>query len=106
MVEEGKLVFDNMLIDPQEFLTVASTFSYLDVHGCRQAIELEAGSLAYTICQTPVVLRTTDRMGITVHFSEGAPQHIKGNTLDANNSRHIFLRDGWVQKLTVTFPGT
>jgi hypothetical protein len=44
-------------------------------------------------------------MDIVVHYSNGTHQHIKGNTLDAENSRHIFLRDGSVQKLVVTFPG-
>jgi hypothetical protein len=104
-VENGSLVFDRLLLDPQEFLSAQSVFSYLDVHGRQQQIILESGSLAYTICQTPVVLETANEMDIVVHYSNGTHQHIKGNTLDAENSRHIFLRDGSVQKLVVTFPG-
>jgi len=103
-VQNGRLVFDRLLLDPQELLLTPSVLSYLDVHGRPQQIELEAGSLAYTVCQTPVVLEIANEMGIIVHFSNGTHQHIKGNTLDDENSRHVFLRDGCVQYLIVTFP--
>jgi hypothetical protein len=61
-VENGCLTFDLLMFDPTELLTAPSTFSYLNVAGQQQEIELQAGSLAYTICQTPVIIhirRTT-----------------------------------------------
>ncbi len=101
-VENGQLIFDRWLLDPQELLPAPAVFTYLDVGGKIRQIELTAGSLAYTVCQTPVVVKIADEPGITVHFSDGTEQHIQGNTLDEENSRHIFLRDGYVKDLIVT----
>ncbi len=101
-IENGRLVFDWLLFDPHELLSSPAVFSYLDVHGRQQEIELETHSLAYSICQTPVVLKAKDESRITVHFTDRSFQVIEGNTLDDVNSRHIFMRDGSVHHLTVT----
>ncbi len=105
-IKDGRLVFDRFLFDPQELLISPSTYTYLDVHGCQQQIELETGSLAYTICQTPIVLKIAGEMGICVCFSDGTQQNNTGTSLDAENSRHIFGRDGVVQRLNVTIGGS
>ena len=105
-IENGRLVFDLFLLDPQELLIAPTLFSYPDVNGQQQSIELEAGSLVYFICQTPIVLKKSKEMSISAHFSDGNSHHIEGNILDAVNSQHIFLRDGTVHHLLVSFsPG-
>jgi hypothetical protein len=104
-IENGSLVFDRLLLDPKEFLPARSVFSYLDVQGQRRQMDLEADSLAYTFCQTPVVITIGEKTGIEVHFANGALQHIRGSALGAENSQHVFARDGFVQSLLVTFPG-
>src|SRR5690606_11220637 len=81
-VENGQLVFDLFMLDPAEMLTAPSTFTYLNVAGQPQEIALEVGSLAYTICQTPIILRSGERQGITVHFADGTSQYIEGHVLD------------------------
>ncbi len=102
-VEQGRLVFDLLLLDPAELLSGPADYTYLDVHGARQTLALQPAALAYTICQTPVVLQSGSEAGITVQFANGSTQQIEGNTLDAANSRHIFQRDGAVRSLKVTF---
>ncbi len=102
-VKNGQLIFDHWLLDPQELLPAPAVFTYLDVDEKIRQTELTAGSLAYTVCQTPVVIKLGDEPGITVHFSDGPEQHIQGNTLDEENSRHIFLRDGIVTALKISF---
>lgn len=92
-VENGKLVFDMLLVSSQELLSQPAIFSYLDVAGCQQEILVEAGMLAHTICQTPVILQSGRDPAITVHFTDGSQQKILGNTLDLANSSHIFQRD-------------
>ena len=62
---------------------------------------LEAGSLAYTFCQVPVVLVRADEPGISVHYADGSQQVIAGNSLDSGNSKHVFMRDGTVKYLAV-----
>jgi hypothetical protein len=103
-VENGKLVFDPVMLNPNELLRAPGTYIYLDVNGKQQGIELETGSLAYTICQTPVILRAQDALRITVNFADGSRQEVDGNRLDEVNSKHIFDRDGVVRCLTVSFP--
>ena len=104
-IEAGRLIFDLLLLDRAELLSAPASFSYLDVHGQNQAVALQAGSLAYTICQTPVILQAASAPSLTVHFANGQVQQWPGNTLDEANTRHIFLRDGSIQSLTVSFLG-
>ncbi len=103
-VVDGKLVFDTTLLDLQEFLTESAIFSYIDVYGRAQTIDLQAASLAYTICQTPVVLQLSNRKCVTVHHADGTIQDIDGHILDNITSNHIFRRDGAVRFLNVSVP--
>jgi hypothetical protein len=101
-VENGQLVFDLAMFDPKELLTAPAAFAYLDVSGQQRETALEPGSLAYTICQVPVILRSGERPGITVHWADGRQEQIEGHTLSGTVSRHIFLRDGKVGLLNVS----
>ncbi|MBZ0274985.1 MAG: hypothetical protein K8I60_02500, partial [Anaerolineae bacterium] len=101
-VEDGQLVFDPSLLDIDELLTNAALFRYIDVAGRTQEIELKAGSLAYSICQTPVVIQTSDRARITVHYTDGTVQDLEGYVLNHATSDHIFRRDGVVHALIVS----
>jgi hypothetical protein len=105
-VEGGCLSFNLLMFDPVEYLTAPSTFSYLNAQGEQQEIQLDAGCLAYTICQTPIVLQAAQKPAVTVHYVDGTLQQIDGHVLDNSNSRHIFLRDGLVHHLTVSVPTT
>lgn len=100
-IEDGKLAFDTAFLDRHELLTAAATFSYVDVHGHQRELELKAGSLAYSICQTPVVVQLSDRQGIAVHHADGASRNLDGHVLDDATSGHIFQRSGAVHYLTV-----
>ncbi len=101
-VEAGRLAFDMLLFNPQELLTAPSVFTYLDVQGQQQTLELKAGSLAYSICQTPIILAAGSQPNITVHLTDGSQQCMSGNTLDVATSQHIFQRDGVVHHLAVS----
>lgn len=104
LIDSGRLGFESVLVHSQELLTAPGIFHYLDVQGNKQVIELEAGSLAYTVCQTPVVLKIAEMSGIIVYNSDGTHQRIEGTSLDTENSRHIFLRDGFIHHLVVSLP--
>jgi hypothetical protein len=101
-VEKGQLVFDFLLLDRDEFLTAPSVFAYSDTNGTRRQIELQPGSLAYSICQVPVILRSSDQKSITVQFTDGSTWQITGHALDLESTRHIFQRDGIVDHLVVS----
>ncbi|MEW6402103.1 MAG: hypothetical protein AB1649_09900 [Chloroflexota bacterium] len=99
--EDGCLVFNPVLLNPEELLASPATFSYLDVNGKAQSLELDGRSMVITICQVPVILQAADRENITVHLANGNTQVIPGNCLDQTNSQHIFRRDGAVHHLVI-----
>jgi hypothetical protein len=73
-IEDGKLVFDPVLLNRQELLTAPSLFVYLNGDGYQRQIDLKAGSLVYSFCQVPVVLRASDQACITVDWADGSSQ--------------------------------
>ncbi len=100
-IENGNLVFDFLLLDRNEFLASPKVFSYWSVDGQQQQMELQAGSIAYSICQVPVILQASNETCIKVHLTDGSTQQIEGHVLDSVNSKHIFQRDGVVHHLNV-----
>lgn len=101
-IENGNLVFDFLMLNRSEFLAAPTIFNYFDIDGQPQQIDLEVGSLAYSICQIPVVLQSSNENRITVHFTNGSIQQVKGHILDSVNSGHIFQRDGVIHHLIVS----
>jgi len=101
-VEDGNITFDFLLLDRNEFLANASGFTYWDVSGQQQQMELPAGTIAYSICQVPIIIQNTSEACIKVHLIDGSVQKINGHILDSVNSRHIFQRDGAIHHLIVT----
>ncbi|HEX2979442.1 MAG TPA: hypothetical protein VHO48_04180 [Anaerolineaceae bacterium] len=105
-VVDGRICFDFLLFNRAELLQAPSVFTYLDVNGQSRQIDLPVASLAYTICQIPVILRAADRPGITVTYQGGAMCHLDADQMDATTSQHIFQRDGLVARLDVALDNT
>jgi hypothetical protein len=110
-VANGQLVLDLWLFDRGELLTQDTEWTYLDVEGHEQTLPLKTGSLAYTICQTPIILDASgDAHGsaasgrLIVYLADGTHQHMAGSILDRVNSAHIFNRDGVVHHIVVVLP--
>jgi hypothetical protein len=103
-VVDGCIVFDFLLFDRAEFLAQPSVFHYLALNCTWQDLSLLAGSLAYTICQIPVLIHTGDSNKILVHLANGKSSEVKGHRLDTEMSRHVFERDGSIQYLEVVMP--
>ena len=104
VVEEGKLGFEPRLLHAAELLETPATFEFIDVSGERQSLDLLAGSLAFTLCQVPVVYVAGEMLGIEVTFTDGTSRTIAGTRLDEALSSGIFRRDGSIRRLTVTTP--
>jgi hypothetical protein len=100
-IENGSLVFDFLLLDRNEFLANPKVFSYWSIDGQQQQMELQAGSIAYSICQVPVILHASNEITIKVHMTNGSTLQIEGHVVDTVNSKHIFQRDGAVHHLNV-----
>ncbi len=101
-IEEGRLYFYPFLLRKKEFLTESSRFEYFNVKGERREIELPENSIAFTVCQVPVIYRFIG--GITafrVELENGNSQKSEGSVLDTATSKSIFLREGKVRAIYV-----
>jgi hypothetical protein len=101
-VRNGTLCFKPTLLRSDEFLDGASEFSYIDLEGERKTLPLPPGSIAFTLCQTPIAyLRGADAK-IELLLAEGRTVTIDGDCLDVATTKHIFDRDGQVTLIRVT----
>jgi len=82
-------------------LSQPAVFEYVAVNGTPQSISLSTGSLAFTVCQTPIIYHLGDRSKVQVHFSDGRVEEISGSRLENEISQHIFKRDGVIAKISV-----
>ncbi len=106
-VEAGALRFAPVLLEAREFLAAPAPFEHFDVAGCARTLDLPADSLAFTLCQVPVVYRrTSGGAGIEVVLADGTTHAQPGNSLDAALSAEVFARNGKIASITVAVPAT
>jgi hypothetical protein len=106
VVRAGQLAFRPRLLRRAEFLSAPALFEPLGSDGQRRRIELPAGSLAFTLCQVPVVYHLGETRCILVTAGDGSNRALDGDTLDGDGSAALFERSGRVARLDVwTSPG-
>ncbi len=103
-VEHGGLRFNPLILKTAELTSQTAVFTYINVLGQEQALDLPAGALAFTFCQTPVVYQAGADAHLEIIFADGHRQLIQGTALAADISQHLFNRDGEVTRLMVTTP--
>jgi hypothetical protein len=101
---EGRLGFDFLIFDRDEFLESSKFSTCHDVLGHINRFELLPGSMTYTICQVPVILKASSSEMIHIHFADGVIQKVSGHWLDLTNTRHIIERNGKIHHLEVFIP--
>jgi hypothetical protein len=106
LVRGGRVSFRPRLLRRAEFLTAPALFEPLAADGRRLRLELPAGSLAFTLCQVPVVYRLGAPGRIVVAASDGTVHDQPGDTLDPAGSAALFERSGRLARIDVwTSPG-
>ena len=101
-VNHGQLSFDRALLPESEFLQTPAQFTYVDVVKNTKTIDLPKQSLAYTVCQVPVVYLRGEEPAIKVSMSDGSEVSISGLTLSKELSQAIFRRSHQVAQVIVT----
>jgi hypothetical protein len=99
-VVAGRLVFNAPLVS-DEFLARPATFRCVGVDGADRLLDVPAGTMVFTTCQTPVVLHRSGPPQIEVTAADGAVRIVPGLELDVATSQGIFGRDGAVRRLDV-----
>ena len=59
-------------------------------------------SLAFTLCQVPIVFTPSSREEIILSFNNGGQKTIRGNTIPEELSRMIFARSGEIERIEVS----
>ncbi len=101
-VRQGALCFAPSLLRRNEFLPAPAEFAYVDVAHQPKTLPLPPDSLAFTVCQTPVIYTRGAEPRLEVTGADGQTIAAPGRCLDAAISRRIFERDGWAQVVRVT----
>ena len=101
----GLVGFRPLLLRDDEFLDGPAVFRCFDVEGQACALPLPAGSLAFTLCQVPVVYRRSDGPArLRLWFQDDSAAEIAGDTLDAAHSADLLGRGGRLRRLEVDIP--
>ena len=95
-VEAGRLGFRAHLVNRDEFLKEARTFPFY-------GLALEPGTLAFTVCQVPVVAHRAGPPRIEISGADGSRRTVDGLELDNDTSAAVFERTGMVRRLDVFF---
>jgi hypothetical protein len=104
LLRDGVLSFQPRLLEVDEFHASATTFEYVDMDDQTQSLPLPAGSLAFTVCQVPVVYRLADGPARIRVRQQGGTTQIEGNSLDPKTTSALLYRSGQVQSIEVDLP--
>jgi len=105
MVKDGVVSFDFALLRKEEFLTEDSSFRYVDVNNQYRELALPANSLAFTICQVPVVYVLGSEASVKVVIDKKVNIVNSGLKLSEQFSNDLFSRSGVIERIEVTLAG-
>jgi hypothetical protein len=95
---DGRVRFDPHLLREDEFLSEASAVT------ASTGKQIEAGSLMFGFCGTPVIYKLSEKRFINIEFRDHSKKMVESAELDASWSRSLFGRDGRISRLVVGIP--
>lgn len=105
-VEAGEIRFNPLLLRSEELVSEPTAWTYIDVDGAWQTLELPPDSLGFTLCQLPVVVqRGGDAPLVTVHLAGGEQREFAGSKVPADVAREVFGRTGSLDRIHAVLPG-
>jgi hypothetical protein len=100
-MKEGTLRFEPGLLLRSEVLNKDVNATFITVNGTVKNILLQPGSLAFTICQVPVVYQLAASPMIEVFYNNGAKESLHSNELNSTISQQVLHRTGEIDYLLV-----
>ena len=100
-VFDGKISFDPSILRKDEFNLTESIFKYVDYNSKIKLMNLNKNTLAFSICQVPVIYHLSKSEEIEITFVNGDSKRISGNEIDEINSKKIFERNNEIEKIDV-----
>jgi hypothetical protein len=100
-VENGCIAFRPSLLRATEFLEQDSALECVEFDGSSRVLALPARTLAFTVCQVPVVYHLGGEPGVRLTGRDGAVRELPGLRLDLVTSQSLFTRAGTVARIDV-----
>ena len=100
VVRNGRIQFEGTLVCEEEMLQEPASFRHIDVDGVERSLPLDAGTLVYTYCQVPVVLKRSGTARLRILKASGITE-LAGLAMTAEDSRAVFERTGEILKIEV-----
>jgi hypothetical protein len=100
-LNEGKLEFQPTLLHRNEFLIDGNEVNFITVDGTDKKIQLEKGSLAFSVCQVPVIYTIAASNQMEIQYNNGTSITLDSLALDANESQKIFGRKGEISLIKI-----
>ena len=100
-VFDGKISFDPSILRKDEFNLTESVFKYVDYNSKIKLMNLNKNTLAFSICQVPVIYHLSKSEEIEITFVNGDSKRFSGNEIDEINSKKIFKRSNEIEKIDV-----
>lgn len=97
----GRLKFNPKILLKNEFLTEQITASFNLVDGTYKEFILEKNSIAFTICQIPVIYTISEENSIEILFNNLETEIISDNILTEELSNEVFNRSGKISSIKV-----
>ena len=101
-VKEGELTFQPNLLDKNQFLQQDETVTFIDFSNQPYKVNLEKGSLAFTVCQVPVIYKMGNSNEVEVKYQNDQIETFSSLKLNHELSQNIFERTGEIILVTVT----
>ena len=100
-MNNGKLQFQPNLLHKKEFLAQDTEATFIQIDGTKKIMTLEKDSLAFTVCQVPVVYKKASNNSMELYFNNGTKETYETLELDGNQSSKIFNRTGEISNVMV-----
>lgn len=100
-MKEGRFEFAPSLLSRSEFVNDTTSAMFILPDGTAKTITLEKDSLAFTVCQVPVVYKKSVEESIEVIFTNGTKEVMSGAVLSKEITNKIMHRTGEVAQLNV-----
>ena len=102
-VHSGQIRFAPVILQRSEFLSEPEIWRF-PLGAVEQNLEIDAGSLAFSLCGIPVIYRLADNAALQVVKDNGEVENLPGNRLGKPDSRSVFGRDKRIRQIIVDVP--
>lgn len=100
-IQGGKLTFNPQILLRNEFLQEPTKAHFNLVDGSTKVLDLDKNSLAFTVCQVPIIYKISDSFKVVTEFTTGAMESFEGNFLSEVLTEKIVNRTGEINSITV-----